>query len=354
MATRVVLHVGVMKSGTTFIQRALLANQERLAQAGILFPGKRWRAQVVAARDVMTNVTADGNALAADGPWHTMVQEVRDWSGTAIISMEYLGPRSEAQIEAICSSFAGLDLQVVVTARDLARSITSMWTETVQNAGTTSWPDYLLAIRLDKRSAGKSFWRQQRLTTIVERWTAAVGRDHFTLITVPPPGGPRGALWERFCEVAQIPAGLCELDVPRNKALDAPSALVMRALNERLVAAGLSDKDYDRFVKRGLAKNGINQREETGASVGLDQRWVFARARKELDRLRELDPRVVGDLTELESRKVPGVHTRKVSTQDQLDAALDGLAAAIGLWAEDTHRREAKARKRRQKKGRKK
>ena len=41
--------------------------------------------------------------------------------------------------------------------------------------------------------------------------------------------------------------------------------------------------------------------------------------------MRELDLRVVGDIDELEAVPVPGVHTKKVSAEQQLEAALDGL-----------------------------
>ena len=42
-------------------------------------------------------------------------------------------------------------------------------------------------------------------------------------------------------------------------------------------------------------------------------------------RLAELDLRVVGDLAELKATAVPGVHTRRVSAEQQLEAAVDGL-----------------------------
>lgn len=85
MATRVVLHVGLMKSGTTFIQRTLLANQAALADAGILFPGRRWRVQVAAVRDLIDHVSDEGNTLAPDGPWHRLVEQVRAWPGTSTL-----------------------------------------------------------------------------------------------------------------------------------------------------------------------------------------------------------------------------------------------------------------------------
>ncbi|WP_310962372.1 hypothetical protein [Nocardioides terrisoli] len=342
MATRVVLHVGAMKSGTSFIQQVLLANKDRLAEHGILFPGKRWRDQVVAVHDLIEH-----DELAEDGPWHAMAAQVRDWPGTAIISMEFLGPRSRPKIEMVKESFGDADLQVVLTARDLARTIPSMWTESVQNRGTATWPAYLRGVRSEALTAeGRAFWRQQRIPAIAKRWSSVFGRDHFTLITVPPRGAPPTLLWERFCSVAGVPEGLCDLEAPGNPALDAPSAMVMRALNERLQERGLDSADYDRFVKRSLAKNGIGRRPERGAPVGLDERWVLKKARSELAGLAALDLRVVGDLAELEPQPVPGVHTDKVTTQEQLDAALDGLAAVIELWAEDSRVRAARQRRR--------
>lgn len=339
MATRVVLHVGLMKSGTTFIQRTLLANQAALADAGILFPGRRWRVQVAAVRDLIDHVSDEGNTLAPEGPWRRLVEQVRAWPGTAIVSMEFLGPRTEAQVAAVVEAFADTELDVVVTARDLSRTITSMWTESVQNRGTTSWADYLRGIR-DDTGEGRGFWRQQRVVGIVRRWMDAVGRDHFTLVTVPPPGAPRGLLWERFAEVAGVPVDLCDLEVRTNVGIDAPTATVMRSLNERLAAAGLEGRDYDRFVKRGLGKEGLATRPEPGPRVGLDEEWVLARSRRQVTRLRELDPPVVGDLAELDAGPVPGTDPDATSAEQQLDAAVDAMAALVQLWADDVRELE--------------
>jgi hypothetical protein len=342
-----------MKSGTSFVQRVLLANKDRLAEQGILFPGRRWRDQVLAVHDLVGHDEAGGDAPPPDGAWQRLADEVNAWPGTAIISMEFLGPRSRAKIDVVRRSFGEADLQVVLTARDLARTIPSMWTESVQNRGTATWPAYLRAVRGERvEAAGRAFWRQQRIHAIAKRWSEAVGRDHFTLVTVPPAGSPPTLLWSRFCAVAGIPEDLCDLDVASNPALDAPSAMVMRALNERLAEAGLSPRDYDRFVKRGLAKNGINERPTRDQGVGLDERWVFKRSRSDLDKLRALDLRVVGDLDELESRAVPGTQPDRVGVEAQLDAALDGLVALVRLWAADVREREAKAKAKRKRRKR--
>ena len=52
MAERVVLHVGCMKSGTSFLQRTLAENRGVLAAHGFTFPGEGWQQQVLAVIDV--------------------------------------------------------------------------------------------------------------------------------------------------------------------------------------------------------------------------------------------------------------------------------------------------------------
>ncbi len=154
--------------------------------------------------------------------------------------MEFLAPRKEPKIAVIQEAFAGTDLQVVLTARDLARSLPAMWTESTQNRGVRTWEEFLDAVRNEDmaQKPGRWFWKHQRLSDIASRWSDAVGRDHFTLITVPP-----GALRPASCGTASrrwpaSPTGLCDTEVRSNPGIDAASALVLRALNERLAEDG--------------------------------------------------------------------------------------------------------------------
>ena len=329
VAKRVVLHIGAMKSGTSFIQNVLAANRKQLAEHGILFACERWRQQVLAVRELIDRGGPNQPPITPDGPWQHLVDVINDWPETAIVSMEFLAPRKEPKIAVIREAFAGTDLQVVLTARDLARSLPAMWTESTQNRGVRTWEEFLSSVRRQHVLArpGRWFWKHQAIPDIASRWSDAVGRDHFTLITVPPKGAPPSVLWDRFSSVAGIPAGICEIDVRSNPGIDAASAMVLRALNERLAGnPDLPPQAYARLVKGVLAKQGLVQGRRDRLPLGLDERWVMRRSKKQLDKLRSLDIRVVGDIAELESKPVPGVHTRDVSTEQQLEAALDGLA----------------------------
>jgi hypothetical protein len=326
VAKRVVLHIGAMKSGTSFIQNVLHSNRAALAEHDISFAGERWRDQVTAVHELIAHGSPEQPPFPPDGAWCSLVRSINAWPGTSIVSMEFLAPRQRPKIDIIKEAFADVDLQVVLTARDLARSLPAMWTESMQNRGVKTWEEFLDEVHEEgEGKAGQWFWRNQRIAGISERWSEAVGRDHFTLVTVPPKGAEPSLLWDRFASVAGIPEGVCTLDVRSNPGIDAASAMVLRAVNERLEADGYHRPDYERVVKGILAKQGMVRRGRDSVPLGLDERWVRRRSRQELARLRELDVRVVGDLDELESQPVPGVHTRKVTAEQQLEAAIDGL-----------------------------
>ena len=336
MANRVVLHIGAMKSGTSFLQSVLSANREELARQGFLFAGKRWKRQVSAVRDVSERGLPHQPPLAEDGPWNQLVREIDGWDGTALVSMEFLGPRMAPKIEQIVRSFSTDQVEAVLTVRDLARSVPAMWQEAMQNAGVSTWEDYLDAVRAENRKhpGGRNFWRHQSTAAIAGRWAKGIGKERFTLVTVPPPGAPPGLLWERFAAAVGLDPEPFDLAVERsNPSVGAASALVLRALNERLAEDPLPHNAYSRYVKHALAKEGLARRGADDPMFGLDEPWVAKFAEREVRRLRKLDLTVLGSLDDLAPRPVRGVPTGSVTTEQQLEAAVDGLARLVRLLA---------------------
>ena len=198
MADRVVLHVGLMKSGTTFVQGRLEANRSALADRGVLFPGPTWARQTRAVQDLI------GSRHGQAGDWDDPVREVAAWPGTAVVSMEYLGPIAPARIERIVADLAGTRVEAVVTVRDLGRAVPAMWQETLKNRRTWSWTDYLAALEDGEAEAGRKFWRQQDAARVVGRWVDGLGPDAVSVVTVPPSGSPGDLLWDRFLDAAGL------------------------------------------------------------------------------------------------------------------------------------------------------
>lgn len=344
MARRVVLHIGAMKSGTSFIQNVASANREALLEQGVLFAGTRWRDQVEAVRDV---AQSSGQGLAEDGPWNTLVREIAAWDQTALISMEFLAARTPEEIALICSSFGDAEITVIVTARDLGRTVPAMWLESTQNGAIETWEEFLDQVRRAEGRAGRDFHRHQDLPALAERWSAVVGKDNFVIVTVPQPGASPRVLWERFTSVLGIDGSQADLEVRANLGLGLASALVLRRFNEKYLATqgkatpGDPGRDYLRLVKHRLAKGGLVHREGE-PKLGFDTRWGRKMGEQQIKALRAAGYRVVGDLDELIPQRVAGVQPKQVSGQDQLEAALDGLLFLVGDLSERSARRRGR------------
>ncbi|HET6627375.1 MAG TPA: hypothetical protein VFG63_13385 [Nocardioidaceae bacterium] len=341
MAARVVLHVGAMKSGTSYIQNRLFANQEVLRDQGVLVPGRSWRDQVLAVTDVLEHKRV--GPVSAEGKWQWLLDEAAAWPGTVVVSMEYLGPIGQEKIRKVVDSFPDVDLHVVMTVRDLNRNIPAMWQETVQNFRVWTWKEHLDGVRgwpEEHNPPGDNFWRQQDTPAMAGRWAEAVGPQSLTLVTVPHPGADSDVLWHRFCSVAGIDGDACA-PIPRtNEALGAASTLVMRRLNELLRESGLAWKDYSVLVKFGLAKAGLALHKGEEPALGFPvPRWVKRRSKEMIERFEALGVRVEGDLAELKPVPVAGTDPSSVSEREQLEAALVGLREIVRLWVADRERR---------------
>lgn len=343
MPGRVVLHVGAMKSGTTFIQSRLFANKDLLRERGILVPGREWVNQVYAVKHL----------LAGEGPmWDKHAAAVSRHPGTSVISMEFLGPVRPVVARRVAESIT-VPIEVVISARDLNRSIAAMWQETLQNGRTWTWPDYLRGIEdyrpghRDPRApvphAGKTFWRQQNLVRLARTWGDVVGHDRVTVLTVPPPGGPRELLWERFASVLGTdPSGFTPAPL-QNESLGAASALVMRRLNELLDADDLPFPRGTAFRKGLLSKQLLASRKAQEPSIGLPVKpWVREHAAEMVAQLQDLGVRLVGDWRELTPVDVPGVDPTTVPEAEVTEAAVAGLAALLAHQIRDDEQARGK------------
>lgn len=340
MAERVILHIGSMKSGTSFIQNVLGSNRDGLAEHGISFAGEKWRDQVVAVQDLINHGGEGQPPLDPAGPWQRLVDGINATPGTSVVSMEFLAPRTPLKVRMIRDALHGR-VDVVLTGRDLARNVVAMWQEAVQNGSSVTWDGYLQAVRAedDADPVSRGFWRHQALADIAARWSGEMGADRFTLLTVPPRGAAPELLWERFAQVLGIPADAFELDVRANPSIGLATAMTLRHLNELLDDTTLtletqgSMRHYDLLVKHLLTKRGLVARGAREPRLGLDEKWVMKRGAQEVDRLRRQGHRVIGDLDDLVPRPVPGVHPSQVSLADQHEAAMDALARMVTVAA---------------------
>ena len=330
MSPRLVLHVGAMKSGTSFIQSRLFANKKMLMDdRGILVPGMNWLSQVMAASDVLGS---------GEAQWAKMAGKVNAHPGTSVISMEYLGPVRPVIAERVLSSFPAHSVEVVITARDLNRSIAAMWQETVQNGRTWTFAEYLDGIESwrpghrdesqEAPESGRTFWRQQNVVRIARTWSS-LGAP-VSVVTVPPPGAPRELLWERFCSVLGTPPTDFAPARMGNESVGAASTLVIRRLNELLDDAGLSFPAGTDVRKGLLAKQVLAARRSDEPAIGLPvAAWVRDHAAQMVSALSSGDVALVGSWDDLTPVDVPGVDPATIDDALLAEAAIAGLAGVL-------------------------
>lgn len=334
----VFLHIGTMKSGTSYIQAMLGRNREALRANGVLYPGRTWQDQVSAVRDA---IAASGASARPDvqGGWDAMRREILAWRGDrAVISMELLSLARSARVRAIVESLRPAEVHAILTARDLARVIPSAWQESTQNRQVWTWPAYVASLTGESGQepvAFKRFWRQHDLAEIALRWSSVVGRGRVHIVVVPPPGAARDELWRRFCSVVGLDAAAYEgADKVRgNPAVGAASAEFLRRLNVEL-GQDVDLATYERLVKRFLAKDTLGHRSSESRLV-LPERyhaWAVGRATQMIEALRGMDVDVAGDLAELVPPDPPtgtAQDLNEISEEEVADAGLHALDALV-------------------------
>jgi hypothetical protein len=332
------LHIGLLKSGTSFIQSQLRHHHPGLAEDGILIPGGRhWERQVSATRDLV----ARPGPVPANEPtthtWDWLAQGARDWSGPGVIvSMEFLSfARPKAILRAL-ASLAPREVEIVVTARDLGRVLPAQWQETVQNHRTWTWPEYLASLREQPGSdprAARSFWFIHDLPRILGRWLDA-GDAPVTVVTVPPRGAAPDLLWRRFCSAVQIDADRFPPTAERgaNTSLGVNGAELTRRVTA-LANERLTPQAYRREIKTFLSKSVLAQLDDARFGLPVEAyHWAQDRSQDIIEQVRRLGVRVVGDLDELWPTPPGGVEREpdRFDTDGMLDAAVEALVAFAG------------------------
>ena len=334
MARRVYLHVGTMKSGTSYLQSLFAANSDLLAEHGIAYAGSR-RAHRAAAK------LAGSRRLREGSPnyWRELRRDVRQHDGDYLISSELLGPLPKPRIERLAAQLAPAELRVIVTARDLPRVAPSAWQETTQNRGTRSWPEWLdqvlagpVSNELEAVREPVAFWRQQWLPGTLRRWSAAGG--DLWLVTVPRPGADPDELRRRFeVAVGGLPGALVP-PATWNPSLGATSADLMRRVNERV--GSLPHPTYSAGFKQVLAKQVLRRRAAQESPVSLPRaahERLAELSRRLVAEVGGLDVHLSGDLADLlpDPWQEPPTVEAPTSDQELLAAALDAITG-LGLW----------------------
>ncbi len=344
MTERVYLHVGAPKSGTTYLQRVLESNRAVLADAGILVVGERHLDRIHAAMAVREDPRLESLPDRASAAWQRLVSEIRGWRGdSAILSYELFAGASADQAAAALADLEGLEVHLVITARDLGRSVASAWQERLKFALTT--PLERWKPRPEKAGSRTEWgWRTMDPAGVAARWGSTLPAARVHVVTVPREAGDGQELWRRF-------AAACAIDVPAvdpavdraNESLGLVSAELLRRVNELVREPITGNREQALWLRDTLAH---------GILVDLDREPIgitdaqladaSKRASEATASLVEAGYAVHGDLEDLAATRPDARLPGDATDRELLDVALETIVRLLVLVRERTHERDAR------------
>jgi hypothetical protein len=352
------LHIGLHKTGTTFLQNVLRANRDELRRQGLEYPGGPGvPVQALAVWDLQGRRPRGVDDGRIAGSWRALVDHLgASSSPRALVSVERLSVSTPRQARAVVDAFPDSEVHVIVTARDIARVAVSAWQEDIKNDNAWTWQEFADSITDPARAAqnpARGFWMRQDLPRVCAVWETVVPIERLHVVTVPPPGADPGLLLQRLCSVIGVDAAsLTERPAWANETVGVAGTEVLRQVNTRLEGR-LNQRQYDRAVKRVLVH--LMARRTGPERFGLPadrMEWATAWTDATIKTLEARGYPVIGDLDELRPCDPAGVRRPDDASRDEvLDAALDALSLlveehATTLWSRrkpDTVRADARA-----------
>jgi hypothetical protein len=339
---RVYIHIGLQKTGTSFLQHVLFQSTDALTSQGLdMVPGSRlgaFRLMLRVRERFDPAIDPPGVAEAIDLFRDSLEEAPGD---RALFTEESLAPAMKRQIAVLVEACGAREVHLVVTVRDLARQIPSAWQEWVKRSMNLPFEEYVESLHARDVPPSRKFWSHQDLTRTMGRWALFVPPERIHVVTVPQQGGDPQLLLKRFCQVVEVDPGSLTVEAPpRNDSLGHVQAELLRRVNEAL-DPGLRRRDvHGPVAKRYFAGQILRQQQGAPAKLHVRHRqWCDDLARGYVADLRAAGFDVVGDLDEL----LPAATSYTdvdVPVDDTLvaRAATDALAAIL---TNEADRREA-------------
>lgn len=230
-ADRLVLHVGLHKTGSTFLQHQLHGHRDALRARGVLFPDTGLAKQSNPLRPgAMAGHQTYLGALRQNDPiiWATLGREIRaSRASTVVMSAENMAfptaPDRDVLIPRLLDRLGGFEqIDVVAFIRRPDIYLEHFWREWVAD-GAAAGAQTLRAFLVD---------HAENLTDLPKLFAPFEDRlgQKVTLIDYDAAVAKEG-LWRAFCAATGLPGDLPVLDAPRYVTPDRSTTEVLRLIN---------------------------------------------------------------------------------------------------------------------------
>lgn len=330
---RIYLHIGLQKTGTSYLQSLLFASVETLAAQGLDVVPSTNQEAFWAMLDVRGRLNPERDSAQAVGALDRFAEDLRRAGApAAIFSQESLCSAKPDQIRRLLAACGDREVHVIATVRDVGRQIPSMWQELIKAGKSESYAHYLT--RLKRRADGKRTgweWLQIDAPTTLARWAkAGVPAERIHVVTVPHQTGD--ALLTRFCSVLDVdPGRMSTADQASNSSLGRAQVEVLRRVNAALPDELRRRQVYGDVGKRFFARRILGVQDGARTRLPTDMRaWCDELATRQIRKLRRAGYHVVGDLAELMSLETAyDDGSVRIKEREVAEAAVTALTAML-------------------------
>jgi hypothetical protein len=332
---RVLLHVGVHKTGSTALQAALATARPELAKHGVIYPGSA-NAHHSAAWAVTERSFGFGDEAQPPDPrnWRRLSRRIRRHRGRAIVSSEFFGRMAPPDIRTVVAGLGGDRVHVLIAVRPLAELLPSSWQQYLKGGLTADYGEWLQAVLGPGRSQyTPAFWTRANFAKVIRRWSSVVPPARITAVVLDP--DDRQLVDRTVAELVDIPAEVIANNYgggASNRSLTAAEAELLRHIN--LMAAGsIGWKAYSENIRHGAIRTIVETRQPPADEPRINTpQWALdealKRQRKDLRRLRRSGVDLRGPYRRL---REPRTGADPVSiTELPVDLAALGVASAAG------------------------
>ncbi|MFS3130485.1 hypothetical protein ACLM5J_18930 [Nocardioides sp. Bht2] len=304
---RMYIHIGLQKTGTSYLQALLWDHQERLSETGFaLVPGERddndqlmlWVSdRYREGRDpdsVVTSLDRFREEMAACS------------APQVLYTNESLADAPSDRIATFIEACGDREVHVIITARDLGRLIPSSWQQLIKSSSGVTYDRFLAEMQQVPEDPTGTRWSNRHLPFLIAKWGGLVGNENVHLVTVPPAGSSTEILLERFCQAIEIdpePLRAAEAGVA-NPGLGTVATEVLRQVNIALPQElRKSRRTYGSVVKRYFSNQVlVGFSEKGGPRIKVPtahQDWVVQVSHDHNAAIAASGCRVIGDLNDL-------------------------------------------------------
>lgn len=341
MSRRVFLHVGLPKTGTTFLQTAMWHNRDVLRQRGFLYPGDQRMDHYRASQEVRGTPPARMGKHA--GTWQRLVRDLARWDGDGLISHEFFSMATARQAKDAVAALAPAEVIVVVTVRSYVLQFPAVWQEALKMNSERSFDEFMEdAFAGSLRGAWG--WDSQDIPAVLARWSEAVPAPRIRVVTVPPAGQGSDVLWHRWLEAIEVDGTGLDLDVAfSNSSVGAAQAALLHRVKPKLTGRLTEGTERHRWVRQYFGHEVLVP--QKGSRFGPRPDHVDKlreRSREAVEAIKAGGYPVIGDLDDLVSPEPPaGPHPDDVTDAEIVDVAARAIEQMIRDVRRLTRERDA-------------